>query len=100
MCEDDLPASHISCGRKRDKRTIDGKSKDEIRLCSRMCLTDFLDKEAPDDPRILASEVRSLIGEVTAKPLATMADGGWHRHGSTTIGDLTLRGLISTIKYE
>ncbi len=104
MCEDDLPASHINCGRKRQRpvpaRKIDGEAGVEIRLCSRMCLTDFLDKEAPDDPRILASEIRSLQGEVTAKPLGQAYQGGWSKHKATSIGDLTVRGLISTTKYE
>ena len=89
QCGEDLPETHIAVGIGMSRERYDDKE----RFCSRTCLYDFLDVEAPDDPRVLMSEIRSMEGHVTARPLSSL-DGGWDNSSSTTIGGETVRGLI------
>ena len=92
-CEDELGASHIVCSSHK-------KGKDRILFCEKECLREYLNEMAPDDPRIIASELRSLKEEnITARPLASL-DGGWIKHGSTSVGDLTIRGLIVATRKD
>ena len=89
QCGEDVPETHIAAGAGMSRERYDEKE----RFCSRTCLYDFLDVEAPDDPRMLLSEIRAMEGHVTARPLSSV-DGGWEPSTPTTIGGETCRGLI------